>query len=218
MFTHFITIKNSQRNFWLFVILFFVIWMLRTLLYGYFAPNLTNDWIRSLVSDLSKLLLWVLPVWGYLRYIERVDALAFLKLNRPNRTTLIACTLIILLGISWEIILRRFGLNRSEQTDLRYVISAVLSTSFLEEILFRGFILNQIRRFRSWPSAIMITSILFVLIHVPGWAIIQGLTFTAILRLAFDIFFVPTLILGWLVKRTDSLYPSILLHMINNWV
>ena len=71
----------------------------------------------------------------------------------------------------------------------------------LEELIFRGLILNSLKIYGKW-FAIIISSILFGILHIN---FIQ--TFNA---------FVMGIILGTIAIKTNSLIPSILIHILNN--
>jgi membrane protease YdiL (CAAX protease family)/TPR repeat protein len=78
-----------------------------------------------------------------------------------------------------------------------------ISTPIIEEIAFRGYLLDWMRRRMSWNKSVIIVSVLFGLLH--------GLTMM-----------LPIVILGFIAallrKRYDSLWPSILLHALNNGI
>jgi sodium transport system permease protein len=82
------------------------------------------------------------------------------------------------------------------------LFSLVLLPAVCEEIAFRGFILNGLRRrFRPWP-AIALSSFLFALYHM-------------------DVFqFLPTFVLGvalsLLTVRSSSILPAMLFHLLHN--
>ncbi len=76
-------------------------------------------------------------------------------------------------------------------------------TPVIEEIAFRGYLLDWFRRKLSWNWSVLIVSILFGLVH--GWAMA-----------------IPTAVIGFfaalLRRRYDSLWPPILLHAFNNGI
>jgi len=78
----------------------------------------------------------------------------------------------------------------------------VIAAPFLEEILFRGIILDGFLKNYKTAHAILISALLFALIH---GNLTQG---TGALILG--------ILLGWIYWKTDSIIPCILLHLINN--
>ncbi len=82
------------------------------------------------------------------------------------------------------------------------LITIVLVAPFCEEMLFRGIILRGFLAHYSASTAILLSSLLFSLVHMNWYQI----PFT----------FVFGLFVGWLYFRSRSLWPSILAHMTNN--
>ena len=82
--------------------------------------------------------------------------------------------------------------------------------------MFRGFILNKLMDRTSFWKANLITSLLFVAIHIPFWLYARGLTGEVAFVLGGVM--VVSLILGYFFKKFDSLIPPILAHVINNMI
>lgn len=83
-------------------------------------------------------------------------------------------------------------------------VGLVLLTPFVEEILFRGFIFKGIRKRLSFFWTTLIVSILFAVAH--GQVNVGLDTFALSIALCY------------LREKTDSLWPSILLHMLKNGI
>ena len=82
----------------------------------------------------------------------------------------------------------------------------------LEELLFRGALQPAlVRRHGHWPG-IAITALLFLLIHVPGWALLRPHppALTVCYVFGFGLF------LGWLRHASGSLWAPFASHWINN--
>lgn len=89
-------------------------------------------------------------------------------------------------------------------TTYATLFAAVFIAPFCEEVFFRGFVFPGLRRGMSVGWAILISSLLFAIAHAdPG---------------SFPVLFVIGLALAFLRWRTRSLWPCILLHMLNNGV
>lgn len=78
----------------------------------------------------------------------------------------------------------------------------VVVAGLAEEALFRGFFQRTLEKHRGVTKAITTTSLVFALVHINPWWIIQ------IILLA--------MILGILAWRSDSIVPGIIIHAINN--
>ena len=88
----------------------------------------------------------------------------------------------------------------------QYLLAVVLMVAlpaFCEEVLFRGVVLNGLRRFGMWP-AILISALFFMLMH----ANIQQTVYTFFLGV----------VLGFVVYKTKSLWAGIIIHFINNFM
>ncbi len=102
--------------------------------------------------------------------------------------------------------------NRSSLIGLDQWLGAVLVQPLLEEWLFRGALQGALRRrpaqrrpFHGLTAANLLTSAAFVALHglhhPPAWALAT---------------FLPSLALGWLRDRHDSVWPGVFLHMAFN--
>ena len=83
-------------------------------------------------------------------------------------------------------------------------ISLVVVAPIAEEILFRGYLLGKLRKYVSLWISILITSLLFAVVHFQ-W------------NVGIDVF-VLSIVLCLLRVYTGSLWPAILLHMLKNGV
>lgn len=154
----------------------------------------TATLVYALVNIAARLLLWVIPVFFYLRYIDHVNPVAYLKLNRYWKRGILlgfALSLLNFLGM-----LLQFG---PPHPSMQYVTwNSVLSTSiligFFEEIPFRGFLLQKLQeKFPFWISNLL-SSLLFLGIHLPGWILLHTLTWSNVIS-----------ILGWGYFRSHFL-------------
>ncbi len=84
------------------------------------------------------------------------------------------------------------------------VILGGLLVPIAEEILFRGVLYRWMRQFSSPLVAIPVTSAIFGLLH--GDVAVAGATF------------VMGIILAWFYERSRSLWPSIVIHTVNNGI
>src|SRR5215468_4335728 len=116
-----------------------------------------------------RFLYWIAPVLLYLRYIDGVNPFEYLRMTPPVRRGLIVA--IVLTAINVIGTFARFG--RPHLSLERVTWNSVLGTSFLigffEEIPYRGFMLRKFsERMNVW-LANLVTSLLFLSIHLPGW-------------------------------------------------
>lgn len=94
------------------------------------------------------------------------------------------------------------GITYPSTTEIIYLAFAV---AIPEEIFFRGFL--QERLGNNW-KAIIITSLLFSIAHIPN-LIFHGDYLSPLT-------FFPSLIMGWLYMKRSNLLPSIVFHLFAN--
>jgi hypothetical protein len=79
----------------------------------------------------------------------------------------------------------------------------VLAAPLIEELMFRGFF-QRILEYRQGDitKSVLLSAMVFALIHFNPWWIVQ--------------IYLMGLFMGYMAWRTDSIWPSFLLHAINN--
>jgi membrane protease YdiL (CAAX protease family) len=82
------------------------------------------------------------------------------------------------------------------------LIVMVILPGFLEEMFFRGVILDGLSKNYSRRKAIIVSSLLFGIVHLNPWQFCGG--------------FIIGLIAAWLCLRTNSIVLGIYIHMFNN--
>ncbi len=84
------------------------------------------------------------------------------------------------------------------------LFGVVIIAAVSEEMIFRGFLQISLEKKGDINRAVILSSITWTLIHVnPYWAIQ---------------IFITGVILGFLAWRTDSAYPSMIVHAANNFL
>ncbi len=95
-----------------------------------------------------------------------------------------------------------FSTNLNSSEMVAAFLTLVIITPIFEEIVFRGILFRGIRRRIPFWAAAVVTSLVFAIAHGQ-------------LNIAIDTFAL-SLILCYLVEKTNSIYPSILLHGLKN--
>lgn len=181
-------------------------------------PKLTavlgQETLAYAVLHLSiRIAVWLAPVWFYLRYVDRVDPFEYLKLkNHIGRGLLMGIGLTILNAMGT---VARFGLPHP--TMERVTWNSVLGTSLLvgviEEVPYRGFMLRKFAERLNFWLANLITSLLFLAIHLPGWIALHTLNGPAMMTVA-----VFGFVMGLAVKWSDSLWAAVVAHSANDFM
>lgn len=206
------------------VAIFFLVWALRaTVLYS-IDTSIEWEGLRKLYAETLRFALWVAPVFIYLKLVDKVNPFEYLKLSTPIRARAIiesAVFIILYIVIGWALrdmaegkpVLAMREINTPEALKvLLYTTGAPVA----EEIFFRGFVLRKLwDRMNFWPAN-FVTSLLFIAIHWPYWLYTRGLQVSIIADSATIYLF--SLFMGFLVKRTNSLWPAIFGHLVNNYV
>jgi uncharacterized protein len=90
----------------------------------------------------------------------------------------------------------------------KYIVVSVLFVgiipAFVEEMLFRGIILNGFRENYSIRKAIILSSLFFGIIHLNPWQFVTA--------------FIIGIVSAWICIKTESIILSIYIHLFNNMV
>lgn len=133
-----------------------------------------------------------------LRKIDRED------FGKAAVLFLFVSTLIVIL----ETLLERLGVSLQQYSfatregAIYAFLAVVLITPFAEELYFRGFVFKGLMLHRRPWIAYLSSSLLFAVLHPPLIVMVEV--------------FLIGLLLAYIVKETKSIWPGVLIHMINN--
>jgi uncharacterized protein len=104
-------------------------------------------------------------------------------------------------------------------TRLDYgLVNALLISPLFEEFLVRGGIMGNLQKSYAFIKSNLISSLLFVILHIPGWFFMGNLRSMLFgLNGAASIFIVG-LLCGIAVKRSGSVLGGMIVHFLNNLV
>lgn len=166
------------------------------------------------ISTLSYLLSMGLTIVGVLIYrkLRRGEGRLFSFSLRGFNPMLIlwGFVLVLLTGIVIEPVLEIFperwlnSVNRMGENGGWSVLMLVVLAPVMEELLFRGILLESVRSKYSAGRAVVVSALLFGVIHLIPQQVVNA--------------FVIGLLLGYIYVRTDSLWPVIVIHALNNGV
>ncbi|MGD2121179.1 MAG: type II CAAX endopeptidase family protein, partial [Gemmatimonadota bacterium] len=195
--------------------------LLVAVLYFYLAARFQVGFGETglLVSQVALLLL---PTIVFLR-LGRYDARKVLFLKAPSPRGVVAGLLIILGGtplvwlLTW---LQGFFLPMPQEFlegmadflqaeslgEILWLLTLVAVTpAICEEVLFRGAFLSGIHRKMTPFRAIVLNGIVFGAFHVPSATVYRLLPSASL-----------GMLLAWVVLRTRSIWPAMLMHFVNN--
>ncbi|HEY5122148.1 MAG TPA: type II CAAX endopeptidase family protein [Ignavibacteria bacterium] len=115
-------------------------------------------------------------------------------------------TIVLLLGITPPIqsliplseSIKNLSSNIASHKGIFTFLAMVIAAPILEELIFRGIILDGLLKKYSPVISILISSLLFGLAHINPWQFVTGLLFG--------------IFSGWIYYKTRSVLPSIIIH------
>ncbi|MFI8707669.1 lysostaphin resistance A-like protein [Bacillus sp. NPDC077411] len=205
-------IENNVKILLIYLFLFNPVWIFKELwLVQYIEP--LSEATSTFLNASIKVLVWIFPVWLYIKYYLHANPIKYLKIKNVNKGMFWGISLSLLLGLcfAFEIyILNDQSFNF--KLSLNNYMNGILLVGITEEIVFRGFILQELNKILSFWKANIITSFLFLIIHYVIW-IYDGVFFdlwSHIYVFLIGIFF------GLIFKKTRSLWSVIILHSFHN--
>ncbi len=197
----------------LYFLLFFILFFILDSLFHF--PKMTFD-IFFYVCSLYILYLVFKRVYGLGFNVERTFGLFGISKRVAIPILFIAINLSLFASTAGgliEYIFEKIGIN-SSLPDLALphewwnliirIISIIVLAPIIEELVFRGILLNSISKSLNTKWAIMISSLLFGIIHIhPVPIIIIGLT---------------TILTAWIVIKSNSILSGFIIHFINNFI
>jgi hypothetical protein len=197
-----------------YLVAFYAVWSCYILL---ITPHFGRGPLFLIVENLVKLAVWTLPVLVVVRYVDRQDPLAYLKLRGNIRPG-------VLYGLLAGVLLATYLVGQRlvagfHGFDLGFAwsqwIGGVVLVGVTEEVVFRGFVLQRLLTVTRFRWANLVTSFLFLLIHFPRW-IRDGQMASAEIIGAILYVFAFSYLQGYLLKRSGSLWSCFLSHAIGN--
>jgi membrane protease YdiL (CAAX protease family) len=160
---------------------------------------------------LLYILIVICPIILWLKLKDKANPLIYLKIIGNSKKGILIGTI-----ISSIYIILLFTKNANNGLDsinfnLGLLWISVLLVGFLEEIPFRGFILQKLENKMSFWKANLLTTIIFVSFHIPTWINSN----TDIIKAGTNVFMV-SFVLGYLFKEYKSLWITIICHSVFN--
>ena len=223
--TFLVYMQTTPKTFTIFFLLFYITWAARaTVFYTAVDLSIPGDTPRLIFSNAVKFLLWVLPAAAYIVWLERDNPLTFMKLTtRVDGRGLALGAVVSALFFVAIFTFERFTSGRTLLPLLQAAPTAWLGTlaqaffsPIVEETLFRGFVLPQLAGRMSFWKANLLQALLFTAMHWPNWIWVNGFG-PGIIGSSIGVFAIAVLF-GWLLQRTKSLWPSVVVHIINNFL
>ena len=199
--------KTANTN--LFIIFHLLGLFLLTLLASSKTQVLGNSW----VAFFYYLVLVILPVVVFVLLAEHQNPWTALGLGQnPMRGSAVG---LLIGGVVLAVFLlsKRFGISPA-QTDTKlslFLIFGTIFAAFAEELLFRGFILPRMMTQMTFIKANILASVLFAGLHAAALLQDGTLIIPKIILL-----FIISLWLGYLYKKTQSVWTAVWVHVLYN--
>lgn len=224
------SIQKSKRNLTLAkvivsLVLTVLLWAVVTDAWGYskFFLNFPGySWTKNLY-DLFSRFIWAVPaIVLLLIYANNVPTtLKQLFTNKPNIKPLLISVAVIVIYNLGAMFVNHGGLWINPQFSFAKHFPMFIMVAFAEEIVYRGWGLNALSAFLSVRKANVISTVFFILLHLPAYfiqaylggsfpvqTIITQCTFALILGLLF----------GYLYSKGKSLWSPMILHFLADFL
>jgi membrane protease YdiL (CAAX protease family) len=213
--------RKAALSLGLFLAAFFILWTLRATVFYAVDESITSPTLRAAFADLLKLVLWVLPAAAFAYWLRSARPAKYLGLSvlpsLRNWLLCLAVTVSFLLAVTlFEFTIGGKSFSGARMASLAPVLALLqLALSpLLEELLFRGLVMQELMTLLPTYLATMLTSLLFVGVHLPFWLSHGGLT-QAMISNALGVF-VFSLVACRLFARTGSIWPPTVAHIANS--
>lgn len=170
-----------------------------------------NTLLGFLLYNFIFISIFIIPPLIYISIVNKCNPLDFIKLKQNMKRGIfigLIISLILTLIIHLPNLITHKTLSFKVNT---YKLLAVLLVGFYEELPFRGFLLNEFNKYFSFSVSNIVTSILFICIHIPSWLVNGNFDLKTIFSL-----FCISIVFGYLYKESDSLWSVIIFHSMYN--
>jgi|GEM_PF-1075189 len=208
--TNELKVENKKRSFVIFAVIHLAALFILPLL-GYLKTDFGVWLMQPLISFGYYLILGILPIICFIRIGMRQSEFVILKIKQK---VLKGFGIGFLIGIVVVIVFMavnqfQFGIPDKDLL-IKIILYATLAAMF-EEIIFRGFYLQQADKRMGFTKANILISLIFAVLHIPSQLLSGGLLWQPLVMLM-----VISLWLGYLLKKTNSLWCVIIVHAAYN--
>lgn len=179
--------------------------------------ELLNSVPQAIMSALIKIVIWMIPVILFVKFVEKRKPFIYLGLRQHFNKGLQWAGWSSVILISFYFLLNFVVLDHPFNLQLSFNtwLNTIILVGFTEEIVFRGFLLKKLNETYHFWLANIITSLLFVSIHFPIWFYKGLFVFPNILSPILTVFLI-SIIFGVIYQKSNSLWSVIILHSLYN--
>ena len=198
---------NDKKTIWYFVGGFFLIWLLRVL----FLPSpVANSLNGDLIGTFIRIVLFLGPAVLVIHYYYHEKFTEAFALHKPKRIG-------VILAIAYAILIVAdvYVTKRVQFTHNIWILLNIPFAPIIEEFVFRGFLLTKLEKQMDGMQAVVMSAIVFTVLHFPGWILLSHMTPIVLLMTSAQVF-IFGFILGIIKRQSKSVYPGMVVHIINN--
>jgi membrane protease YdiL (CAAX protease family) len=205
----------------IYITIFLLIWLLRATVFISIDEGIQSALWKNVYSNAIKLALWALPALITL-WVWRRPPFKYTKLTtRVELRGLMIAALVVAVWLTVVIVVEATLSGKTIAAmlfhrDWLMILAGVVVSPISEEILFRGFVLNGLNESLGFWKSNVISALVFMLVHVPYWVSKNGFSGPVLKNMA-NVFLLGCLF-GWVMKKTNSLWPAIGAHIANNFL
>jgi uncharacterized protein len=208
-------VRRRFAPFVLYLIAFHLFWM-----WGYvfgiypWMRTLGESTVRYAATNLTlRFLIWIVPVFLYLRYVDHVNPIDYLKLRAHWKRGVIIGIVLSILNFFGT--MTRFGVPHVNTASLTWnsIIGTSILIGFFEEIPYRGFMLQKFEERYGFWIANLLSSILFLIVHFPGWISLHLFKVESVISV-----FIFGAVMAIILKYGKSLWGPIIAHSLNDCI
>lgn len=200
-----------------FYLIFLFVWTLRNWGLYVFGNSQEIQWV--IFNQIVKLGIWIIPIYIIIKYFQKKNFLEYVGLKKWDinsiKLSVIASALLGIFNFTAIIARQNFNLSGLNYLlPLSIIIGTTIAAPFIEEIFFRGFILNIASENWGFWKGNIITSIFFVIIHWPNWLFFSNFNWFSSFYL-----FIFSLLCGLIVRHGKGvIWGAMLFHFVNNYI
>ena len=212
---------NNRYSLLKHIVFFYMIWAVSEIIL-FPLLRMNGPIFSDVFGPIWKITVWILPVIAILK-TRYYPVFAYLKLDFGKRSTILWGVLGVSFIAGYNIFMHMlFYANMVFSPWLTFTqwLNTVFIAGIVEEILFRGYFLQKTKEHFSFWKANLLVSLFFVSIHFPIWYVNadeiahNAAAWSQLIAFIFGF----SLLQGWLFRKSGSLWPCIMIHMMNNFM
>ena len=186
-------------------------------LYVALMAAVPNPFASDLPRALARVLIVLLPAIFHIIRQQGVSKLDYLQLRQKWFRGVIVGLAISGGYLAFIIATTMKSPNIEIPVGFAIWLNFIIGSPLAEELLFRGVLFNELSRVVPAYQAIAISALMFAILHLPVWFMLDGLPITLIIGNFIQIF-TYGVVFAILMKVTKSLWAPLSAHWLNNLI